>query len=84
MAYRMKSLLVLAFLALLIYPKVHGDLLKSYKVSSLPRISAEEEEFESKHASHSFRLRLSQDSANLVHYSCGDRYQSKCLELQGT
>ena len=83
MAYRMKSLLNLAFLALLVYPKVHGDLLKSYKVSSFPRISAEEEE--SKDArKHSFGLRLSQDSANLVYYSCGDRYQSKCLELQGT
>lgn len=79
-AYQMKSRIVLAFLTLLLCAKVHGDLLQSYKTSSLHRISTEEEE--SKDASeHLFRLRLSKDSADLVPYSCGDRYQSKCLEL---
>lgn len=76
----MKSRIVLVFFALLLCAKVHGDLLKSYKTSSLHRIPTEEEE--SKDASeHLFRLRLSKDSADLVPYSCGDRYQSKCQEL---
>jgi len=75
----MKYLFVLALLVLLVYaPNVCGDLLNIYEQSSVSRASTKNQE--SKGGSqHLLRLRLVTASEDIVPYSCGGQYQSKCF-----
>lgn len=81
----MQSLLILAFLFLVIYtPQVYGDFSKSYDESLFSGVFAEKAK--NKAASeHPFRLQLLAKNGDLldhvVSYNCGDQYQSKCFTI---
>ena len=81
----MHSLLILAFLFLVVYTaKVYGDFSKSYDESLFSGVFAEKAK--NKAASkHPFKLQLLAENGDLldrvVSYNCGDQYQSKCFTI---
>ena len=81
----MQSLLILAFLFLVIYtPEVYGDLSKSYNESLFSGVFAEKPKNKAA-IEHPFKLQLLAKNGDLldhvVSYNCGDQYQSKFFTI---